>query len=127
MMTASTNITEISGIGCDAAAWVSGTRSRGNKLSSLTGLEVSEECIREHLPTATQYHILGDRNPWLHRSENLTTCTGPKLVFSLEANQLPALTKLSRFEEFKFHVNDCRTITAGLVATVSLAENRNRL
>jgi len=34
---------------------------------------------------------------------------------------------LSQFEKFKFHVSDCRTITAGLVATVSLAENRNRL
>jgi len=38
MMTTSTNIPEISGIGCDAATWVSGTGSRGNKFPSLTGL-----------------------------------------------------------------------------------------
>jgi hypothetical protein len=34
---------------------------------------------------------------------------------------------LSRFDRFKLHDNDCRTITAGLVATVSLAEKRNSL
>ena len=34
---------------------------------------------------------------------------------------------LSRFENFKFNDNDCRTITVGLVATVSLAEKPNSL
>jgi len=42
-MTTSTNKPDISGIGCEAAAWVSGIRSRGKKSPSLTGLEVNEE------------------------------------------------------------------------------------
>ena len=34
---------------------------------------------------------------------------------------------LSRFENFKFNDSDCRTITAGLVATDTFAEKRNSL